>query len=161
MKICSNCGTENMDDTQKFCNKCGYCLPSEKPTFVNSSSSDSAPATIDDCVKPDKLTQNLVFWSERLEKWGKILFWIIIIFGIIKSIVDSFVVVGTDYFGDPKTEFQVLVLFTGLITYGMAAFIEYLIYHALSLLIGALGSIVKHTRATALLTEFEIRKKHQ
>ena len=37
------------------------------------------PRNFKECYKTDCVTQNLWLWCERLEKWGKILFWVLII----------------------------------------------------------------------------------
>ena len=45
------------------------------------------PRDLKSCYKTDNVTHNLWTWCERLEKWGKILFGILIIVGIIDTIM--------------------------------------------------------------------------
>ena len=95
------------------------------------------PKTLDECVIPDKTSENLHLWAQRLEKWGLILFWIILAGGIIPAF--SIITKGEDFY----------LFITEVLDTIVYAFIEYCIYHALSLLISSLASIVKHTKITA------------
>ena len=49
------------------------------------------PKSLGDCIKPDSVSSNLWVWCERLEKLGEILFWLLIIGGLIFSIGASIV----------------------------------------------------------------------
>ena len=119
--------------------------------------------SINDCLKPDALTENLWIWAERLEKLGKILFWIIIISGIVvalsTSITTAEVVKGIYYtYTTTETTFEFGIFFTAIVQTGVYAFIEYCAYHVLALLIGALANITQNTKATANMTEYVARK---
>jgi len=98
------------------------------------------PKSLEECVVPDKTSQNLYSWAQRLEKWGMILFWVILAAGIIPALLS--ISKGQDF-----SIFVAQVLDT--IIY---AFIEYCVYHVLSLLISSLASIVKNTKITAKTT---------
>lgn len=118
---------------------------------------------VSDCLKPDSITDNLWTWAERLEKLGKILFWIIIISGIVfaiaTSIVTKEVVKGTYYqYTDTETTFSFDVFLMSIVQTALYAFIEYCSYHVLALLIGALANITQNTKTTARLTEYVARK---
>lgn len=97
------------------------------------------PKKIDNILKADNVTSNLWIWSQRLETFGKILFALILIFGFIFAIIAA----------DGKKDFDTEIFFTLLLETGLYAFIEYCAYHVLALLIGALASIVQHTKITA------------
>lgn len=112
------------------------------------------PKSIDDCTKPDKTSRDLWLWCERLEKWGKILFWIIIISGIILSITSAIqiskVTKGIYYtYTDTETSFSFVIFITSLLDTALYALIEYCTYHVIALLIGALASIVQNSKITA------------
>lgn len=117
--------------------------------------------SIDDCLKPDGITNNLWIWAERLERFGKILFWFIIIFGFIVAIPTSTVVEETVNVFDrvvSETKFSVVLFLTNLGQTALYAFIEYCAYHMLALLISALANITQNTKTTAKLTEYMARK---
>ena len=119
--------------------------------------------SIDDCLKPDGITDNLWDWAERLEKLGKILFWIIIIFGFVIALSTSTVTTEVEKgyyytYTDTETTFSFEVFLTSVVQTALYAFIEYCAYHVLALLIGALANITQNTKTTAKLTEYVARK---
>ncbi len=131
--------------------------------IVTESKKQEKISSINDCLKPDSITDNLWVWAERLEKLGKILFWIIIISGFVialsTSIVTTEVVKGTYYqYTDTETSFSFGVFLTSVVQTALYAFIEYCAYHVLALLIGALANITQNTKTTAKLTEYVARK---
>ena len=131
--------------------------------IVTESKKQEKISSINDCLKPDSITDNLWVWAERLEKLGKILFWIIIISGFVialsTSIVTTEVVEGVYYpYTDTETTFSFGVFLTSVVQTALYAFIEYCAYHVLALLIGALANITQNTKATARLTEYVARK---
>lgn len=116
------------------------------------------PKNFEECYKTDSITKNLWLWCERLEKLGSILFWLIIIFGIITAIEASFTVTveevthGTYYTWtetETTTTFEWEVLLVSIVETALYAFIEYCVYHVLALLVGSLASMVQHTKITA------------
>lgn len=125
------------------------------------------PKNMDDCIKPDSVSTNLWVWCERLEKWGKILFWILfiggLIFSISSSIVEKEVVVReATYWSDAKTEvrttFDFELFIPLLLDTALYAFLEYCAYHIIALLIGALASIVQNTKITADIALYNTAK---
>lgn len=115
--------------------------------------------SVEDCVKEDHISSELWTWSERIEKWGKILFYAILIFGLIISIVESWQgAKALAVHDEVDMGFFFQAFLVEAITYVFYAFIEYVAYHTLSILIGALAGIYENTRKTALLTEYKIRK---
>lgn len=121
------------------------------------------PKTFKDCYKTDNVTNNLWIWCERLENWGKTLFWILIIGGIILSIVTSIttetVVKGTYYtYTDTETTFNFITFITALAVTALSAFLEYILYHTIALLIGSLATIVQSTKITANINLYKYAK---
>lgn len=120
----------------------------------------SVPKTFDECIRIDAVSENLWTWSERLERWGKILFIILIIVGIIATIAAG--VEANDFLEEvgyiDRIELAEVgvevpsvfdVVITSLLQWGLYAFLEYCAYHVLALLIGALASITQNTIITA------------
>lgn len=129
--------------------------------IVTESKKQKTTNSIDDCLKPDGITNNLWVWAERLEKFGQILFWVIVFFGVIVAVSTSTVVKETVNVFDRvvlEEKFSISVFLTKLGQTALYAFIEYCAYHVLALLISALANITQNTKATAKLTEYVARK---
>lgn len=122
------------------------------------------PQSLSDCYKNDSITDNLWLWCERLEKFGKILFWFIIVGGIITAFATSFstetVTKGTYYtYTDTETEFNIALFITSLLRTALYAILEYCAYHAIALLLAALASLVMNTKITANIALYTNAKK--
>lgn len=125
------------------------------------------PKDLKDCYKTDSTTQNLWIWCERLETCGKILFWILIIGGLIFSISTSIVekeviVEEATFWREAETElretFDFEIFIPLLFETALYSFIEYCAYHVLALLISSLASIVQHTKITANIALYNSAK---
>lgn len=125
------------------------------------------PRNFKECYETDSITRNLWSWCEWLEKWGKILFWVLIIGGLILSIFSSIVekeviVREASYYSDAETEirktFNFEFFLSSLFDTALYAFLEYLAYHLIALLIGSLATIVQHTKITANITLYNSAK---
>ena len=131
------------------------------------------PKSFKDCYKTDGITKNLWLWCERLEKWGLILFWILIIIGVIDTIMaginahELIEQIGAETVEEIReasaelgieipTVFEALV--NNLLSWTLYAFLEYCSYHILALLVGSLASIVQHTKITANITLYNSAK---
>ncbi len=131
------------------------------------------PKSFKDCYKTDGITQNLWLWCERLEKWGKILFWILIVIGIVDTIIAGINAhqlieqIGAETVEEIReasaemgieipTVFEVLV--TNLLSWTLYSFLEYCTYHILALLVSSLATIVQHTKITANITLYNSAK---
>ncbi len=131
------------------------------------------PKDLKSCYKMDGITQNLWLWCERLEKWGKILFWILIIVGISDTImagVNAYQLIeeiGAETVEEIRkasaelgieipTVFEALV--NNLLGWALYSFLEYCAYHVLALLVGSLTTIVQHTKITANITLYNSAK---
>lgn len=132
------------------------------------------PKSFKDCYKTDGITQNLWLWCERLEKWGKILFWILIVIGIVDTIIAGINAhqlieeIGAETVEEIReasaemgieipTVFEALV--NNLLIWTLYSFLEYCAYHILALLVGSLATIVQHTKITANITLYTTAKK--
>lgn len=116
------------------------------------------PRNFKECYETDSITRNLWLWCERLEKWGKILFWILIIGGFIMAIWGSFgekevIVREASFYREAETEirktFDFNIFVSLLFDTALYAFLEYCAYHLIALLIGSLATIVQYTKITA------------
>ena len=99
------------------------------------------PKTFKDCYKTDNVTNNLWLWAERLETIGIVL---AVIVGIAAFII------GIVMFEDSDGG-SLLISFLGA---PVAAFLEYISFHIIALLIGSLASIVQNTRISADIALF-------
>ncbi len=122
------------------------------------------PKDLASCYETDNLTHNLWVWYARIEAWGRMLFWILLIIGIFDTIrIATELSELHELIGDATIEemrFHALQTGTKIPTIwesivdrllawlGYAA-LEYLAYHAVALLIGALASIEQHTKISA------------
>lgn len=122
------------------------------------------PKYMSECLQPDPVTTNLWRWCERLETWGKFLFWAIALFGIISAISVAFVTeevvskLGYTIETETVTKFEFGLLLMTLLEFALYAFLEYCAYHALALLLGALASITQNTNITANIVLYEANK---
>lgn len=116
------------------------------------------PKTFKDCYKTDSISNDLWHWCENLERWGKILFILIIVGGLILAITDSItekevVIREATSWRDAETEIKKSFDTNAFIYVALEttfyAIIEYIMYHIIALLIGALATIVQSTRITA------------
>lgn len=130
------------------------------------------PKTLSDCIYPDATVSNLHTWAERLETWGKIVFYILIGIGILSTIVEG-IATGEylenldEYFSrqdlaaagmEIPSVFDVVV--SSIIKWAFFAFIEYCSYHVLALIVSALASITQHTIISANVALYESSQNH-
>lgn len=128
-----------------------------------SKSKTEIPNSIDDCVRPDKISSNLWEWCAKLEKYGFILFWVILVCGIASAVVSSIsveeITIGTRYtYTKTETTFLYAKFLTQIISTVLYAFIEYCAYHVLALLIGSLASIVESSKISANISLYNAAK---
>ena len=119
------------------------------------------PKNLSECMKTNATVSNLHRWSERLEKWGKLIFWIIVILGIFVTIAEMIETQELrQAYRDMMEQYIELpseweVFFNKLLTWAFYAFLEYCAYHVLALLISALASITQNTIITANVSLFK------
>ena len=134
------------------------------------------PKSFKDCYKTDGITKNLWLWCERLEKWGFILFWILIVIGIVDTIIAGINAhqlieqIGAETVEEIReasaemgieipTVFEALV--NNLLSWTLYSFLEYCAYHILALLVGSLATIVQHTKITANIALYNSAKDNR
>lgn len=100
------------------------------------------PKTFYDCYKTDNVTNNLWLWAERLETIGIVL---AVIIGIATLITFIAIAIG---------EYEYSLILVGIIAAPIAAFLEYISFHIIALLIGSLASIVQNTKISADIALF-------
>ncbi len=120
------------------------------------------PKSLDECLRPDPLLNNLWSWCQWLERFGKILFWVIIIFGTIYSVLTSFQEVEKGiYYTYTDTEFNFILFLTSLWRIAIYAALEYCSYHLIALLIGAFSSIVQNTKISTDLNLYKFVSENE
>lgn len=119
------------------------------------------PKTLNECIKPDGVSTDLWKWAERLERFGAIIFYSIIILGSIIAIA-----IGVNVYKgysvideDEAILMSFLSIVISVFAFAISAFVEYCIYHSVALLIGALASIVQNTNISANLSLYGIKGK--
>ena len=110
----------------------------------------TAPASVSECLEQDKLSQALWQWAQNLENYGRIILLIIVICGCIITIADGMSTYeGLEYYDDSRGMATFLAVAVTALQWAFFAFLEYCVYHALSLLMGALASIVQSNKITS------------
>ncbi len=142
-------------------------------TMFSRNQEKKIPRNFKDCYKTDSITQNLWLWCERLEKWGYILFRILIVIGVIDTIIAGINAhqlieqIGAETVEEIReasaemgieipTVFEALV--NNLLSWTLYSFLEYCAYHILALLVGSLATIVQHTKITANIALYNSAK---
>ena len=125
------------------------------------------PKTLRECVREDGTVNNLHLWAERLEDWGRILFFVLIIVGIIvtfanaretsKLLDEVYDKVSPAELAAAGVEIPSVfdVVINDLWTWGLYAFLEYCAYHVLALLVSALALITQNTIISADVALYE------
>ena len=125
------------------------------------------PASLNECTREDPTVSNLHIWAERLETWGRILFWGLISVGIFVTLITTIEAYELLEELDKSVDLNELALagmeipsvwevfLSNLWKWGLYAFLEYCAYHALALLISALASITQNTIITANVSLFK------
>lgn len=117
-----------------------------------SSSEKKVPKSLKECYATDNVSSHLWSWSNWLELWGRRVFGILIIVGIILTIGEAIIA------ADAYEDLVFLSMISSLITWGWYAFLEYCAYHVLSLIIASLATIVQNTRITANVALYNVAK---
>ena len=107
------------------------------------------PNDFKECYKTDSITENLWVWAERLEKWGGILFFILIIVGILDTVFSTITT---------TSDTVAIYVVSNALLWGLYAFIEYCAYHVIALLVGSLATIVQNTKITANIALYNAAK---
>lgn len=123
------------------------------------------PVSFEECYKSDKISEALYALSEKVSTWGTALLVILILAGVIISIMASLTTttstVETLYEQYETTEevFDVGVFFTNIFSWSIYAIVEYASCKFISLLLTALGSIVRSNRITSNIALYKASKE--
>ena len=120
------------------------------------------PTKLSDCIEIDGVSKNLWKWAKGFEGLGKLLFYCIIVIGVISTVSDSVSAyqTGSVISDDAATLSAFLsVLKTGGIFF-IIAFVEYLIYNAIVLVISSLASLVQNTNISTNLNLYNAKSKY-
>ena len=139
---------------------------------IDKLSKRNPPKSLKECLQPDALSQQLWEWAKNIETWGRIVFGIILICGSIvtisiamdfdfalsfinpvQAILNSIVEI---YDEDEKTVLTISAVISSALVWGIGAFIEYCIYHVISLILCSLASIVQSNRITSDIAAYDI-----
>ena len=115
------------------------------------------PRDLKSCYKIDSLTRNLWMWCERIEQWGKFLFWILIIVGVFTILAAAIDAYDKAYYGEELFSVSEVVFKVSL-KWVFYSFLEYCIWNVSALLIGSLATLVQHTKITANVTLYNSAK---
>lgn len=100
--------------------------------------------SINDCTRIDPVSDNLWTWAKRIETLGKILFWILIIDGLILSILSGYAGIGIEKYLMPNdNEFNFNIFLMSFLEYGLYAYLEFCSYHILASLLVRLQALFK------------------
>ena len=121
--------------------------------------------SISECKSPSDLINRLYKLSSSIESFGNIIFWLIIIVGIIISF-DAMMVTETtermSYSGyiitDEEEHFSFVALLQALAITGLCAFFERAFYRVISMAVEALASITESCDTTSQLSEYTAHK---
>ena len=175
--FCPNCGKE-IPDTAKHCRFCGTevtplsdgeaAAPEENTPLEEAATSTKdtppeedksspnmftdlekrkIPKSLQRCLETDPVSANLWRWCQRLESLGLFLFWAIIVAGSIIAFTTAFVETGEGRYADTEFDFWLFVF--NLAKTALYAYLEYIVYHVLALLIGSAASVVQNTKISA------------
>lgn len=111
------------------------------------------PNALEECTNTGKISSNLYHYALQLEKWGKRLFVILIVVGIIFTVVETVSLI------DVNEELIIPTLISSLLSWSIYAVIEFFAYHILAMLIRALASITENTMITANVALWQASQK--
>lgn len=109
----------------------------------------TVPASVSECLKQDKLSQALWQWAQNLENYGRIILIVLVICGCIITIWTGMSTYSGLRYDDSRGMATFLAVAVTALQWAFFAFLEYCVYHALSLLMGALASIVQSNKITS------------
>lgn len=119
---------------------------------IDELSKRNPPQSVQDCLRTDGVSQTLWEWAKSIENWGRVVLILLIIGGCIIAVLTG-MQVGRETLGDDTLPVLGTVFFTAL-QWGLYALIEYCVYHAVSLLMCSLASIVQSNRITSDLAVY-------
>lgn len=119
------------------------------------------PKSLKECYQTDSVSMGLWKWCEKVEKWGNIFFYIILVIGIILSYMQS-KTVSMNYYGNIETEFSFGLFFASMIIWIIYAVLEYAACKVIVLILSSYAHMVQNTAIStkiALYTAYRNEKK--
>ena len=110
------------------------------------------PQSLAACTTPDPTPTNLHIWSERLETWGRVIFFLLVTVGAIVSFMSAFGAAAASYKSEGSAFMGTFIL--SALSFALAAFIGYCTFHILALLLSALACIAQNTIISANVALF-------
>lgn len=149
------------------------CGIQQEPSFEQESSEEEPlcdlnreiPYSLDECLKPDKVSEALYNLSDSVKKWGYVLLVILILTGVVLSVMGSFITFTDlegpwyDQYEVTKEVFDVGIFCTNILSWIIYAIIEYGACKVISLLLTALASIVRSNRITSNVVLYNANKE--
>lgn len=107
------------------------------------------PKSIQDCLRTDNLSQTLWEWAQNIENWGRVVCLILVVCGLFVMMTTGVSKYDELEYVDNGGLLTFLAVLSVTLQWGLYSFAEYCVYHALSLLMGALASIVQNNRISS------------
>ena len=120
------------------------------------------PKSLEECMQIDESAQQLKKWSELVYKYGKWLFWAVIVCGIIFAL-DACTSTTTEllnYLSGSESN-GIAVFFMTAIPWTFYAIFEYCLYNVLGASLAGLASIVQNTKVNTMLTLYQANQNNE
>ena len=114
------------------------------------------PKNLDECNEWDETAISLELWAERTIKIGSIVGGIIAILGIIVTLTET--VAAAEMYSEALPAIGVFL--TSILTWGLYAVIEVLVYNSVALLLKALANITQSSVVSARVALFEVSQNN-
>lgn len=120
------------------------------PNMFSEKNKKRIPKSIEECYKIDPVSNDLWNWCEKVEKYGKIIYWVLGILGLLCAFLIA----------DLENEFDIKIfIFFCIILEAIISFI-YFLFHLVAVVIGSLASIVQHTKISADVSLYTYAKEN-
>lgn len=116
------------------------------------------PKTLQECYQVDKNAKNIYDWAETIAGWGATFFYLIIFIGIIVAVMAGKSEINIDLYSRYNDDFSYLNFFSTLITWGIYAAIETILYKIIVLILSACASITQNTSVSARIALYNASK---
>lgn len=129
-------------------------------TKSNKNPNRKIPNNLNDCVTPDETSTLLRIWAERVEAFGKIIFYILIAVAILDTCSVAFQIYVSETFvnyfiGSEPSDFIALPVIKAFCKNIILVFLEYCIYSISKVLLTAVADIVENSHITTNLALFK------
>ena len=90
------------------------------------------PKSVQDCLRPDDLSQTLWKWAQNIENGGRVVFLILIICGLFMVVTTGTNAYDELEYANNGMFLTFLAVLVVVLQWGLYSFVEYCVYHALS-----------------------------